>query len=95
MALTLEERMYTDIHLFNLIRVGWAMFIDIGRAWNPDGDDGIEDDYLASAGLGLRLASSKSDKGSLLHIDLAFPLTNKDDPDVDSAEVSVKMKTRF
>lgn len=91
----MEERMYTDIHLFNLIRVGWAIFVDVGRAWDPEGDDGIEDDYLASAGVGLRLASSKSNRGSLMHIDLAFPLTNKDDPDVDSAQISANVRTRF
>jgi len=91
----MEERMYTDIHLFNLIRVGWAIFVDIGKAWDPDGEDGIADDYLASAGFGLRLASSKSDRGSLMHVDLAFPLTNRDDPDVDSSGLSVSMKKRF
>ena len=94
-ALTLEERMYTPIHLFNLIRVGWAIFLDVGKAWDPDVDDGIEDDYLASAGFGLRLSSSKSDKGRMMHLDLAFPLTNKDDPAVSSSEVAIRLKSRF
>jgi len=93
--LTLEERMYSDIHLFNLIRVGWAIFVDVGRAWEPGVDDGIEDDYLANAGLGIRLAPSKSDVGSVMHIDLSFPLTNKDDPDVDSSQISVSLKKHF
>ena len=30
--LTLEERLYTDLHLWNLIRVGGALFVDVGRA---------------------------------------------------------------
>ena len=87
--------MYTDIHILNLVRVGWALFMDIGRAWEPGRDDGIEDDYLANIGFGLRLASSKADVGKLMHIDLAFPLTNRDDPDVSSSLVSIGLKNRF
>src|SRR5690606_10811613 len=34
--LSLEERVYTDIHLWNLIRVGGAVFVDVGRTWNPE-----------------------------------------------------------
>ncbi len=94
-ALNLERRTYTDIHLFNLVRVGWAFFVDIGRAWDPDVDTNFEDDYLANVGFGLRLASSKSDAGRFLHIDVAFPLTNRNDPDVDSSLVSVRLADRF
>jgi outer membrane protein assembly factor BamA len=92
---TIEERMYTDIHLFNLIRLGWAVFADVGRAWEPDVDDGFSDKYLANYGFGLRLTSSKADAGSVLHVDISFPLTNKDDPDVDSSEISITLKDRF
>ncbi|MEX2488724.1 MAG: ShlB/FhaC/HecB family hemolysin secretion/activation protein, partial [Pseudomonadales bacterium] len=95
MVLNLEERMYTDIHFLNLIRVGWAVFIDVGRAWEPGVEDGLEDDYLADIGFGLRLASSKAEAGRIAHIDFAFPLTNKDDPDVDSPTVAVNIKSRF
>lgn len=94
-VLNLEERMYTDIHLFNLIRVGWALFIDVGRAWEPDVDSGMEDDYLANVGFGLRLASSKAEAGRIAHIDVAFPLTNKDDEDVDSPLIAVNIKRNF
>ena len=93
--LTLEERVYTDLHILNLLRVGFAVFLDVGRAWEPDVEDGIQDDYLASAGIGLRLASSKSDAGQIMHVDLAFPLTNRDDPDVERSEVAVRLKRRF
>lgn len=94
-VLNLEERMYTDIHLLNLIRIGWALFIDVGRAWEPGVDDGLEDNYLANIGFGLRLASSKAEAGRIAHIDFAFPLTNKDDPDVDSPLVAVNIKSSF
>jgi outer membrane protein assembly factor BamA len=93
--LTLEERMYTDIHLLNLVRLGWALFIDVGRAWEPGVEDGFKDKYLANVGVGLRLASTKADAGRVIHIDLAFPLTNKDDPAVNSSEVSINIKNEF
>lgn len=94
-SLNLERRTFTDIHLFNLIRVGWAFFLDVGRAWDPDVSTDFEDDYLANAGFGLRLSSSKADVGRFLHIDVAFPLTNRNDPDVDSSLVSVRLTDRF
>jgi outer membrane protein assembly factor BamA len=93
--LNLEERMYTDIHLFNLIRVGWAIFIDVGRAWDPDQSDGLQDKYLADYGFGLRLSSSKADAGSVMHVDLSFPMTNKNEPGVASSQVSVTLKDHF
>ncbi len=93
--LTLEERLYTDIHLWNLIRVGGAVFVDIGRAWSPDFENGVEDELLADFGFGLRLASSKAASGRIAHIDFAFPMTNRNDPDVDSVQVAFTIKGSF
>ena len=92
-VLTLEERQYTNYHILNLASLGFAVFIDIGRAWDPNVDEGFEDDYLASAGFGIRLASSKSDSGRVIHIDFAFPLTNTDEPETDSTDISVSIKS--
>ena len=92
-VLTLEERQYTNYHLLNLAYLGFAVFIDIGRAWNPDFDEGFDDDYLASAGFGIRLASSKSDSSRVIHIDFAFPLSNQDEPEVDSSDISLSIKS--
>ena len=38
--LRLEERFYSDFHWLNLVRPGWAIFVDAGRAWTPGIDDG-------------------------------------------------------
>lgn len=92
-VLTLEERQYTNYHLLNLAYLGFAVFIDVGRAWDPDVDEGFEDDYLASAGFGIRLASSKSDSARVVHIDFAFPLTNRGEPEVNSSDVSLNIKS--
>ncbi len=94
-SLNIERRRFTDIHLFSLIRVGWAYFLDVGRAWDPEVDEGFEDDYLVNVGFGLRLASSKSDAGRFLHIDFSVPLTNRDEPDVDSSQVTVRLVDEF
>ncbi len=92
---TLEERLYSDIHLFNLVRLGAAIFIDVGRAWVPGTDDGFQDKQLANVGFGLRLASTKADAGRVIHIDWAVPISNQDDPDVDSGQLSISIKNEF
>ena len=95
LQLTMEERLYTDIHLWNLIRLGGAVFVDVGRAWEPGSDNGMEDKILADVGFGLRLASSKAASGRIAHIDFAFPLTNRDDPDVRSLQIAFSIKGTF
>ncbi len=85
LLLSLEERMYTNFHLFNLIRVGWAIFLDMGRASKLGADSGIKDDYLSNFGFGLRFASSKSKVSRTFHVVLAFPPTNKNDPSAESS----------
>ncbi len=92
---TLEERLYTDIHLFNLLRVGGAVFMDAGRVWSDSGPTGTEEKWLADAGFGLRLASSKAASDRILHLDFAFPLTNQNDPAVDSMLISFTIKGHF
>ncbi len=43
-------------------------------------------------GLGIRLASTKADDGRIIHIDFAFPLSNRNDIDVNSTEISITIK---
>jgi len=94
-VLTLEERQYTNWHILNLVRPGFAIFLDAGRVWDPKVNANLADKYLVNAGFGIRLASSKADVGSIVHIDFAFPLTNKDEPDVDPFQVTVNIKKRL
>ncbi|MFT4853513.1 MAG: hypothetical protein ACI81O_001015 [Cyclobacteriaceae bacterium] len=94
-VLSVEERVYSNLHLFNLVRVGAAVFADIGRAWEPGIDDGIVDDYLSNVGIGLRLGSSKSASSRVAHIDIAIPISNRDDPDVGDFQISIEVKESF
>ena len=89
----LEQRYYSDWHLFNLIRVGVAAFFDVGRAWFKGRDNGSNGDVLANAGVGLRFTSSRASKSSMLHLDLAFPFMKDDD--VDDYQLLITVKDRF
>ncbi len=75
--LNLEQRFYTNWELFNLIHAGGAMFMDIGRAWYDEGGGGLG--VLKDIGLGLRLSSSRSAKGTMVHLDVAYPLDGDSD----------------
>ncbi len=94
-VLSLEERIYTDLHILNLVRVGAAIFADIGRAWTPGSASGLEDPWLANAGFGLRLMSSKAASSRIAHLDFAFPISNRDNPAVDSFQIAFNIKGTF
>ena len=71
----IEQRFYTNWHLFKLVHVGAAVFFDIGRAWTDTGNlKGNDLGILKDVGFGLRLSSSRSSKGQMVHLDVAYPL---------------------
>jgi hypothetical protein len=77
---TLEQRLYTNWEILHLVRVGGAVFFDAGRAWFSGGGAPSAAElqaptgWLRDVGLGLRLSSSRSGRGTVLHLDVAFPL---------------------
>lgn len=89
----MEQRYYSDWHPFRLVRVGGAVFFDAGRAWFRNRDNGSNGDTLANMGLGLRVNSSRTQKGSVVHIDLAFPLVK--DQYVDDVQFLISAKKVF
>ncbi len=89
-TLNIERRYYSDIHWFNLIRVGAAVFVDAGRAWS---DLYPDNPVLASAGLGLRFQASKTGNPMVLHVNIAKPLI--DTEGIDDALLSITMQDRF
>ncbi len=75
-----EERYYTDWYPFRLFRVGAAAFADVGRMWGGDPAVTGSQEWLADVGVGLRLGNARSGSGgSVLHIDVAFPLNGAQD----------------
>ena len=92
--MTVEQRYFTKYSLWRLADVGAAVFFDMGQAFGaptlgPSKDYGL----LKDVGFGLRLGSTRSALGNVLHIDVAFPL---DGPrTVDRVQFLVKTKRSF
>lgn len=77
-----EYRYITHWHVYQLLDVAIAGFVDVGRAWdNPERPAGPDDGKtLSGYGVGLRLLPSHSSRGSIISIDLARPVS--DNPDL-------------
>ena len=73
---TVEQRVYTDWYPFRLVRVGGAVFADVGRTWGSGVIGNSDPGLLRDVGFGLRLGNTRSGLGNVLHIDFAFPLNN-------------------
>jgi outer membrane protein assembly factor BamA len=91
--LTVEQRVYTDLFIWQLFRVGGAAFFDVGRAWGGDDANADHTGWLRDTGIGLRIVSARAAFSNVLHIDLAFPLGAA--ADVRKRQFLVKMKTSF
>jgi hypothetical protein len=90
---TIEQRLYSDWYPFRLVRVGGAVFADVGRTWGRSAVPTPNFGWLADVGLGLRLGMSRSGLGNVLHIDVAFPLNGDDS--IDSMQFQVETKRSF
>jgi len=90
---TVEERFYTDLYVWQLFRVGGALFFDAGRAWGGDYVNSIDPGWLSNVGAGLRIVSVRSAFSNVLHVDLAFPLGAS--ADIKKVQLNVKTKTSF
>jgi hemolysin activation/secretion protein len=91
--LTIEQRVFTDWYPFRLVRVGAAIFTDVGRTWGTGIVGNSDLGMLADAGFGLRLGNARSGLGNVLHIDFAFPL--KDVPGNGNFQVLVQTMQSF
>lgn len=91
--ITVEERFYTDIYLWRLFRIGGAAFFDAGRAWGGENPNTVSARWLANAGFGLRIVSTRSAFSNVLHVDLAFP--SNASIDVKKVQFLVKTKASF
>lgn len=91
LLVSLEQRFFTNFYPLRLFYVGGAVFVDVGRTWG----DGRAPDrgLLRNAGFGLRLSSSRSGVGSVVHLDVAFPLDA--DSSIDSVQWLVSTKKSF
>jgi outer membrane protein assembly factor BamA len=88
-TLSAERRMYFNVYLWQLFKFGFAMFAEAGSAW----DKGENPVWLSDVGTGLRLVSTRQSSSKVLHIDIAFPLREKDE--IDDYQLYVKARTEF
>ena len=73
---TVEQRFFTEWYPFRLVRVGAAVFADAGRTWGSGVIGNSDPGLLRDVGFGLRLGNTRTGLGNVLHVDLAFPLSN-------------------
>ena len=89
-----EARWYTDYNIYQLFEVGFATFVDIGRAYGGDQARLNQDDgWLSSIGIGARFYSNKASNSGVIHLDIAKPFS--DDNNVDSLEWSLQFRSAF
>jgi len=78
---TMEYRYYSNLSIAQIFDVGYATFADMGRTWgdNPDLPGSSGDQTLYGIGAGVRLLSSHSSRGTMIHIDLTKAFGGDDD----------------
>ena len=92
--LTVEQRYYTKYSLWKLADVGGAVFFDMGRTWGDSAFGPTENlGLLKDVGFGLRLGSTRSALGNVLHIDIAFPLDGPSS--IDRVQLLIRTKSSF
>jgi hypothetical protein len=91
---TSEIRYYPEINLFKLFDLAGVAFVDAGRTYGQSTVKNIEEGWLGSAGVGLRLHSPHSGGNHpIIHIDFAFP--QSDNPNIDTFEIRIQAKKSF
>ncbi len=75
---TAEQRLFTNWYPFQLFNVGGAVFYDMGASFGHDPLGTPSQGLLRDVGFGLRLGTSRSALGNVLHIDVAYPLDGED-----------------
>lgn len=90
---TLERRYFTDLYLFNILRVGLVGFVDVGRAWGLNSDPNPP--VLSDVGFGLRLSSTKVRVGNVIHFDIATPTSARNQPDVSKYQILIGASQKF
>lgn len=90
-VITIERRYFSDVHIFNLLRLGAVVFFDMGKAWGLEqyGSSPV----LSNLGVGLRLSSSKVKIGNVVHIDIATPTSAKNG--LDNYQLTIGAQQKF
>ena len=90
---SVEQRYFTDWYPFRLVRVGAAVFADVGRVWGPNALGTGNLGWLTDVGVGLRFAPTRLGTTKVFHLDVAFPLDGTDD--IDKVQILFRAKRGF
>ena len=93
LVLSIEQRYFSDWYPFRLVRVGGAVFMDVGRTWGPNAIDSENLGWLTDIGFGRRFAPTRLGTTKVFHLDIAFPLGGTDD--IDEVQFLFKAKRGF
>ena len=88
----LEKRYYWEYDLLQLFKVGGALFFDVGKVTGK-AQVNVDNSLLKNVGMGLRLAPSRANAGTVLHLDIAAPINKEDN--IDSVQWLFMVKNRF
>lgn len=77
--LNLEDRAFFAEDMFKLISIGSAVFADVGGVSESSIGDAVKSRLYGDVGFGLRLGFGRSSGGSVVRIDVAFPVRDGDD----------------
>lgn len=90
---TAEQRYFSNWYPFQLFNVGGAVFYDMGGTWGSDPLGTPSLGLLKDVGFGLRFGNARSALGSVLHVDVAFPLDG--DGSIDDVQFLVETRSSF
>lgn len=94
LSASVEARYYTGYNFYQLFDLGFALFADVGRAFNGEFSALNEDDgVLASVGIGARFYSDKASDNDVIHLDFSTPLS--DGESINSWEWSLQARRGF
>jgi len=71
--LTVEERFFLDREFLHVMRLGGAVFADVGKAWSEVPDPAAHLGVLKDIGFGLRFGQTRSAHAGMVRVDVALP----------------------
>ncbi|QBL10407.1 hypothetical protein E0Z06_13155 [Rheinheimera sp. D18] len=94
-VITAEYRHYTGWSLWQLLDVAFAGYLDAGKIWQTKEQDANTSTggTLVGIGAGVRLLSSHSSRGTMIHIDLTKALS--DNNNLSSTEIRITANQSF
>jgi hemolysin activation/secretion protein len=90
---TSELRYYPQVNLFKLFELGGVVFWDVGKASGTSTIKNIDNGWLNSLGIGARFFSTHSSESQVIHLDIAFPISDNDQ--LNGVEIRAETKSAF